>query len=261
MEILGYFFAVFIGITLGLVGSGGSIIAMPILVYLFHIDPVLATAYSLFTVGSTSFVGVFQKAKENLIAFDKIILFGIPTITSVFVTRKFLVPAIPDLFNIFNFIIEKSVLIMIFFSFMMFFAALKMIRPNKDVKFEISNKLNYFKIIFIGLLIGLISGFVGAGGGFLIIPALFFLTKTPMKTAVGTSLAIITVQSLVGFLGDLSNNQIINWKLLLTFTSFSVIGIFIGNFLSKKIDGNQLKTGFGYFVLLMSILIFIKEVS
>jgi uncharacterized protein len=261
MEVLGYFFALFIGITLGLIGSGGSIIAVPVLVYILHVEPTLATAYSLFAVGSTALIGGIQKAKEQLVAFDKVVLFGIPTVISVFITRKIIVPNFPEIIHFTSdFQIKKSVFIMIFFAFVMFFAALKMIRPTKDTLVFSEEKTNHFKIILVGLLIGFVAGFVGAGGGFLIVPALFFLTKTPMKVAVGTSLFIIASQSLIGFLGDLFNNQIMNWKLMLTFTFCAIIGIFIGSFLSKKIDGNKLKTSFGYFVLLMAIFIISKEV-
>jgi uncharacterized protein len=261
MEFFGYFLAIFIGITLGLIGSGGSIIAVPVLVYILHVEPVAATAYSLFAVGITALIGGIQKAKQQLVAFDKVLLFGIPTIVSVFITRKIIVPNIPEvIYFSSDFYIKKSVFIMIFFAVVMFFAALKMIRPTKEEIFETSGNLNYLKIISVGFSIGLIAGFIGAGGGFLIVPALFFLSKTPMKIAVGTSLFIIASQSLIGFLGDFSNNQILDWKLILTFTSCAIIGIFIGNFLSKKIDGSKLKTSFGYFVLLMAIFIIIKEV-
>lgn len=259
MEILGYFLAFFIGSTLGLIGSGGSIIAVPVFVYIFHIAPATATAYSLFTVGITALVGTVQKSKQRLIVLDKVLLFGIPTVSSVFITRKFILPYIPDVItigSIFN--LKKAVVIMLFFALFMIFAAIKMIRPTKDNKQL--EQTNYFKIVFIGLLIGFIAGFVGAGGGFLIVPSLIFLTKISMKKAVGTSLVIIAFQSLLGFLGDITNNCIMDWQLLLTFTSIAIIGIFIGNFASKKVDGGKLKSSFGYFILLVAIFIIIMEV-
>ncbi|MGV1011428.1 MAG: sulfite exporter TauE/SafE family protein [Flavobacterium sp.] len=259
-QIIGYVLAVFIGITLGLVGSGGSILSVPILVYVIGIDPILATAYSLFVVGTTALVGGFQKALQKLVDFKKVILFGIPTLIAVFTTRKLLVPAIPD--NIFltpNFTLHKSVLIMVVFAIVMIIASVRMIQPIKAEVINDDAPLNYFKITLSGLFIGLVAGFVGAGGGFLIIPALLFLTKTPMKIAVGTSLFIIAIQSLIGFMGDLRPNQIIDWQVLLLFTSCSVVGIFIGNSLSKKIAGDKLKTAFGWMVLLMGIYIINKE--
>lgn len=259
-QIIGYVLAVFIGITLGLVGSGGSILSVPILVYVIGIDPILATAYSLFTVGTTALVGGIQKALQKLVDFKKVILFGIPTLIAVFTTRKLVVPAIPDvIFTATYFTLYKSVLIMVIFAIVMIIASERMIKPIIVEVINDDAPLNYFKIILSGLFIGLVAGFVGAGGGFLIIPALLFLTRTPMKIAVGTSLFIIAVQSLIGFMGDLRPNQIIDWQVLLLFSFCSVVGIFIGNSFSKKIAGDKLKTTFGWMVLLMGIYILIKE--
>ena len=259
-QMIGYFLAILVGITLGLIGSGGSILSVPILVYVMSIEPTLATAYSLFVVGTTALIGGMQKAKEKLVDFHKVLLFGIPTILAVFITRKFIVPALPEIiFSTSFFTLQKSVLIMIVFAIVMIIASVRMIKPIQEKKSTENHKLNYFQIFLQGIFIGFVAGFVGAGGGFLIIPALLFLTRTPMKIAVGTSLFIIATQSLIGFLGDVSSNQIIDWKLLLPFTLFSVIGIFIGNFLSKKIDGNKLKVVFGWFVLCTGIYIIFKE--
>jgi uncharacterized membrane protein YfcA len=258
-QIFAYILAVFVGVTLGLLGSGGSILSVPILVYVLKIEPVVATGYSLFIVGLTALVGGFQKAKQQLVDFEKVLLFGLPTLSAVFFTRKIIVPNIPETIYFFNgFSIKKSIFIMLIFAVVMIIAAIRMIKPMEMTKENIELKLNYFKIIFSGLFIGFIAGFVGAGGGFLIIPALVFLTKTPMKLAVGTSLFIIACQSLIGFLGDV---QIYNtdWKLLVSFTTCSVFGILIGNYLSKKIAADKLKTGFGYFVLIMGFYIILKE--
>jgi uncharacterized membrane protein YfcA len=258
--IIGYFLAVLVGITLGLIGSGGSILSVPVLVYIMGIEPILATAYSLFVVGTTALVGGFQKATQKLVDFKKVLLFGVPTISAVFLTRKFIVPAIPDvIFSTANFTLLKSVLIMIVFAVVMISASVRMIKPLKEKIINDDSKLNYFRIILQGLFIGLVAGFVGAGGGFLIIPALLFLAKTPMKMAVGTSLFIVAVQSLIGFVGDIRPDQIIDWKVVLIFTGCSIIGVFIGNYLSKKFSGDRLKTGFGWFVLAMGIYILAKE--
>lgn len=259
-QIIGYILAVFVGITLGMLGSGGSILSVPILVYVMGIEPALATAYSLFVIGATSLVGGVHKAKQKLVDFNKVFLFGIPAIITVFITRKILVPKIPIIiFSTENFILSKSVLIMIVFAFVMIFASIRMIKPLKIDNIEGDNKLNYYKIVFLGISIGLVSGFVGAGGGFLIVPTLLFFAKTPMKMAVGTSLFIVASQSLIGFIGDIMTNQVIDWKLLEIFTLASVFGIFIGNFISRKVADEKLKTGFGWFVLAMGIYIVIKE--
>lgn len=259
-HIIGYILAVIVGITLGLIGSGGSILSVPILVYIMGIEPILATAYSLFAVGTTALFGGVQKAKEKLVDFKKVVLFGIPTIIAVFLTRKIIVPNIPDvIFTSTTFTLKKSVLIMISFAIVMIIASVRMIKPLTE-KIVIDYKLNYFSILLQGLFIGLVAGFVGAGGGFLIIPALLFLAKTPMKMAVGTSLFIVSAQSLIGFVGDIRPEQLIDWKLILIFTACSIAGVFIGNYLSKKINGEKLKSGFGWFVLLMGIYIIIKEI-
>ena len=259
-SIFGYLSAVLVGVTLGLIGSGGSILSVPILVYIMGVEPILATAYSLFIVGTTALFGGFQKAKQKLVDFRKVVLFGIPTILSVFITRKIIVPRIPEIvFSTSVFTLHKSVFIMIIFAIVMIFASIRMIKPLQIEIQEGEGKLNYAKIFIQGVLIGLVAGFVGAGGGFLIIPALLFLAKTPMKMAVGTSLFIVAAQSLIGFLGDLRPEQNLNWNLLITFTICSIIGVFIGSHLSKKIEGGKLKTGFGWFVLAMGIYIILKE--
>ena len=259
-QIIGYLLAVFVGITLGMLGSGGSILSVPILVYVMGIEPVLATAYSLFVIGTTSLVGGIHKAKQKLVDFKKVVLFGIPAVISVFVTRKIFVPRIPEIiFSTENFTLSKSILIMVVFAVVMVVASVRMIKPFKEKAIIENEKLNYFRITLMGILIGLLSGFVGAGGGFLIVPTLLLLTKTPMKMAVGTSLFIVSSQSLIGFTGDIMGNQVIDWKLLLFFTVASIIGIFIGNFISKKMKEEKLKTGFGWFVLTMGIYIILRE--
>ncbi len=260
-QIIGYSLAVVVGITLGLMGSGGSILSVPILVYVMGIEPVLATAYSLFIVGATALVGGFQKAKNKLVDYKKVLLFGIPTIIAVFITRRIIVPKIPEeVFYFAGLTLHKPTFIMLVFAVVMIIASIRMIKPIKEESTTTSAPINYFKIIFNGFFIGFIAGFVGAGGGFLIIPALIFLAKTPMKIAVGTSLFIVATQSLIGFLGDIRPDQIIDWQFLFLFTGFAIIGIIIGNAISKVVSGEKLKTGFGWMVLLMGIYIIIKEI-
>jgi uncharacterized membrane protein YfcA len=259
-QIIGYVLAVFVGMTLGMLGSGGSILSVPILVYVMSIEPTLATAYSLFIIGTTSLVGGIHKAQQKLVDFHKVILFGIPAVISVFLTRKILVPRIPDIiFSNENFTLSKSILIMVVFAVVMIVASARMIKPLKERITGDGEKSNYYKIALPGIFIGLISGFVGAGGGFLIVPTLLVIGKTPIKMAVGTSLFIVSSQSLIGFTGDIMENRVIDWKLLLLFTLASIIGIFIGNFISKKTEDEKLKTGFGWFVLAMGIYIIIIE--
>ncbi len=259
-QTIGYLLAVFVGMILGMLGSGGSILSVPILVYVMGIEPVLATAYSLFVIGTTSLVGGIHKAKQKLVDFKKVVLFGIPAIISVFVTRKILVPRIPEIvFSNEHFTLSKSILIMVVFAVVMIIASIRMIKPFKEKVIFENEKLNYCKITIMGILIGLLSGFVGAGGGFLIVPTLLLFAKTPMKMAVGTSLFIVSSQSLIGFTGDMMGNQVIDWELLVFFTLASIVGIFIGNFISKKMKEEKLKTGFGWLVLAMGIYIILRE--
>ncbi|PZX50937.1 sulfite exporter TauE/SafE family protein [Algoriphagus chordae] len=264
MEIIvlvGYAAAVIIGISLGLIGGGGSILTVPVLVYILGIDPVLATAYSLFVVGSTSLVGSFTYMSKNLVDYKTALVFAIPSFIAVFLTRKYLVPALPDpLFAVNELVIFKSIGIMVFFAVIMLVASYSMIKGRKsdESKEETKVKFNIPLIAIEGIVVGLITGLIGAGGGFLIIPALVLLARLPMKMAVGTSLLIIAAKSLIGFLGDVSN-QTIDWKMLLIFTGLSIVGIFIGSSLSKKINEKALKKGFGWFVLLMGLYIISKE--
>ncbi len=261
MEIIGYIASLVSGISLGLIGGGGSILTVPVLVYLFGVEPVLATAYSLFIVGLSSLVGAVPKYKQGMVNLKTALIFGIPSIAAVFTTRKFIVPLIPkEVFTIGDFVVTKSILMMVLFAILMVFASVSMIRDKKKNE-ETGNgeqKFNYPLILLEGAVVGLLTGLVGAGGGFLIIPALVLLSKLPMKQAVGTSLLIIAAKSLIGFTGDLSNYTM-DWKLLLTVTALAIAGIFIGDLLSKKIDGNKLKKGFGWFVLIMGIYIIVKE--
>jgi len=260
MEILGYIAALLIGVSLGLIGGGGSVLTVPVLVYLMGINPVLATAYSLFIVGATSLIGVFPKYRQGLVSLRTAIVFGIPAILAVFSTRKFLIPFIPDeIFSINGFVFTKSILMMLLFAILMIVASVTMIRDKKEIRIEPGEQqFNYPLIILEGIVVGLLTGMVGAGGGFLIIPALVLLSKLPMKKAVGTSLLIIAAKSLIGFTGDISNYQM-DWSLLIIVTTIAVIGIFAGNILSNRTDSKKLKKGFGWFVLVMGIYIIIKE--
>lgn len=260
LDIIGYAGAILIGLILGLIGGGGSILTVPIFVYLLGIDPVYATAYSLFVVGVTSGVGAIRFSMKSLVDYKTGIVFAIPALFSVYITRKFLVPAIPEtIFNIGDFVLSKDVGIMIFFALVMLIASISMIRGRKEQQNSSSKpKLNIPIILIEGVVVGIVTGLVGAGGGFLIIPALVLLAKLPMKTAVATSLLIISAKSLIGFIGDVQNLAI-DWKFILGFTALSIIGIFIGIYLSQFIKANNLKKAFGWFVLAMGIYIILKE--
>ena len=261
MEIVGYFLSALVGISLGLIGGGGSILMVPILVYVFMLNPVMATSYSLFVVGSTSLFGAFNNFRKGLVSIKTALFFGISSITTVFITRKFIMPVIPEvLFNIGNFEVKQSMAIMVLFAMLMLIASIAMIKGRKEIlqNSAVTSDSNTVKLLLYGILVGLATGFLGAGGGFLIIPALVLFLHMPMKKAVGTSLLIIALNSLIGFTGDIGYIDI-NWKFLSIITAIAVAGIFIGGSLAKKIDGQKLKKAFGWFVLVMGVYIIVKE--
>lgn len=258
LEIFGYISAVIMGGVLGLMGGGGSILTVPIFVYLFKVPPVLATAYSLFVVGLTSIFGVIGYAKAKLVNFKIGIIFSIPAFIGVFLARKFVVPAVPnDLFRIAGTTITKDMAIMGLFAIMMLAASISMIKGRKESTTEhkeVSEVKKLALIVLEGLVVGLLTGFVGAGGGFLVIPVLVIFANLEMKEAVATSLLVISIKSLFGFLGDLGN-QPLDWGFLMGFSVFTIAGALLGTWLSKFVPGQKLKPAFGWFVLVMGIII------
>lgn len=258
MEFIGYAACILIGVILGILGGGGSILSIPILVYLLHVDVVMASAYSLFIVGTTSLVGAIPKYKKHLVNLRTGFFFGLPSIVTIFCTRKWIVPAIPEiLYQAESFTVTKRILILGIFAVLMILASITMIRGAKE-RINTNHRFRVVLVIIEGIIIGFLTGLVGAGGGFLIIPALVLLTKLPFKTAVGTSLFIIGINSLAGFMGDVMNYTI-DWKFLLSITALSVIGILIGDRISKKIPAATLRKSFGWFVLLMGCYILFRE--
>lgn len=262
MEIIGYIAAALIGISLGLIGGGGSILTVPVLVYIFHINATLATSYSLFIVGSTSLVGAVSNYIKGWVNVRIALLFGITSISTVFITRKFILPAIPEkIGRIGSFLVTAPFLTMVLFALLMLLAAGSMIRNKKYLSEHSKRKPSGMalpKLLGYGVGVGLVTGLLGAGGGFLIIPTLVLLIGIPMKEGIGTSLMIIAMNSLLGFTGDLGH-VILDWKFLLIITAIAIAGILAGMAIGKKIPGEKLKKGFGWFVLAMGIYILIKE--
>jgi uncharacterized membrane protein YfcA len=264
MEVLGYVLAALVGISLGLIGGGGSILTVPILVYVMRVNPVLATSYSLFIVGSTSMVGAYNNYRKGLVSIKTALLFGLSSITTVFVTRKILMPLIPAvLIKTPHFEVTQAMATMVLFAILMLLASIAMIREKTATVVAIDesaqSETHITKLLLYGVLIGLATGFLGAGGGFLLIPALVLIMKMPMKKAVGTSLLIIALNSLIGFTGDIGHFKI-DWNFLTIVTLIAVAGIFAGGFLAKKIEGDKLKKAFGWFVLVMGMYILVKEI-
>ena len=264
MEIIGFVCALLVGISLGLMGSGGSILTVPIMVYILQVNPIDATGYSLFVVGITSAIGCITYIRKNLVDLKIAAIFAVPSILSVFLTRKFLMPAIPNpiVFSS-SFIISKELFIMIFFAVLMIAFAFNMISKSnfKEVDEKGFQNLNYFWLFIIGLISGILTGILGVGGGFIIIPALVLIAKIPIRMSVGTSLIIIAFNSLSGFLGEvIEKHAVMDYKFLMTFALFSIFGIFIGFRFTLKLYPAQLKKMFGWFILVMGVFIFIEEV-
>lgn len=262
-EILGYIGAIAIGISLGLIGGGGSILTVPVLVYFLGVSPVLATAYSLFIVGFSSLIGGIKYARQGLVNFKTGFVFAVPAFISVYLTRRYLMPWLPETWiSTDSFILSKSTGILLLFAILMVAASISMIKKAKVKEPEIkgsTTEFNFIMILLEGAVVGMLTGLVGAGGGFLIIPALVLFAKLPMKMAVGTSLLIIAAKSLLGFIGDIQAGEAIDWVFLITISALAGFGIFVGMFFSKSIDGAQLKKGFGWFVLVMGVFMIIKE--
>ena len=259
MEIAGYIASLFIGVSLGLIGGGGSILTLPVLVYFFGISPTLAISYSLFIVGSTSLVGALNNARRGLVNLKTVFLFGSSSITTVFIARKFIIPFLPDVFfTIGNFQVTHALFVMVVFACLMLAASLSMIK-GREISSEVEKVQRPAIMILYGVLIGLVTGFLGAGGGFLLIPALVILMGLPMKKAIGTSLLIIALNSLIGFTGDIGRHTI-DWKLIAIISTIAIAGIFIGGYFNQKVNSEKLKKGFGWFVLVMGIYILAKEI-
>jgi uncharacterized membrane protein YfcA len=262
MDLLGYFLAIIIGILLSILGGGGSIMTVPVLVYLFLLPPQIATAYSLLIVGVISAIASLNYLKNGLASPKTALFFSFPSFVMVFLTRKYIMPVIPEtIISIGNFNLEKNHFIMIIFALLMLIASISMIKGRKEINDieSVTKKMNYGFIFLEGVAVGTLTGFVGVGGGFLIIPVLINFIKLPMKLAVGTSLMIISINSLIGFLGDLGQFQI-DYAFLAKFLGLALIGVVIGTNLSKKIKNEQLRPAFGWFVLVVSFAILIKEI-
>lgn len=263
VELVGLAIAVLIGLLLSLLGGGGSILTVPVLVYLFKVPPPIATAYSLLIVGSASLIGSIDYLRRGLSSPKTALFFSFPSFMMVFISRKFLVPALPEvIWQSGNWTLTKDLLMMLLFAVLMVLSAQSMIRGRRkeriDTGEEIRKRLNYPLIFVEGLLVGTLTGFVGVGGGFLIIPVLANFVKLPMKLAVGTSLLIIAINSCIGFLGDLGQHEM-DWLFLLKFTSLTWLGVVVGTGLSRHIPGQVLKPAFGWFTLLMGTGILVKE--
>lgn len=252
MIIVGYIAAVVMGAVLGLLGGGGSILTVPIFTYMLGVDASNATTWSLFVVGIAAAIGVLRYMPRGHVDYRTALIFGIPSVISVFLTQSELRPRMPDVFfEIGSVEVTRNIFLMLLFAVMMLAASVSMIRGRAGM--QAGERPNRVKLALVGALVGLFAGLVGAGGGFIIVPALVLIAGLGMKKAVGTSLLVISVQSLIGFTGALKAGVHTDWGLLLPFTGFSVIGIIIGVALARYIPGAKLKPAFGWFTLAMGV--------
>lgn len=261
MHLAGYFASLLIGVSLGLIGGGGSILTLPVMVYMFGVSPVMATSYSLFIVGSTSLIGAAQQYKRGAVNIRMGLLFAISSMVTVFATRKWLVPLVPDtIATIHGFTLTGSRLTMMLFALLMLVSSTFMLKKQSGsiTSDHAPHHVNFPKLVLFGTGIGLVTGLLGAGGGFLLIPALVLILHLPMKEAVGTSLLVIALNSLIGFLGNLHEKGI-DWVLLMMVSILAIAGIMAGSYLNSKLPADKLKKGFGWFVLAMGIYILARE--
>lgn len=239
--------AVFVGISLGLLGGGGSILTVPLLAYVAGLDPKQAIATSLLVVGVTSAFGAITHARAGRVRWKVAAVFGAAAMAGAYGGGR-LAHFIPG--NI----------LLIAFALIMIMAAVAMLRGRKDVGDESAGPLPIGKILLQGAGVGVISGLVGAGGGFLLVPALALLGGLPMPVAVGTSLVVISMQSFAGFAGHLAG-ETIDWKLAGMVIAAAVAGSIIGGLLTSKIDPATLRKAFGWFVLAMAALVLAEEAN
>lgn len=238
--------AIVVGISLGLLGGGGSILTVPLLAYVAGMEPRHAIATSLLVVGVTSAIATITHARAGRVRWRIAVLFGLVAMAGAY-AGGLIARFVP------------GTVLLVAFAVIMIAAGVAMLRGRKDCAVA-DQPLPVVRITLLGIAVGLISGLVGAGGGFLLVPALALLAGLPMPVAVGTSLVVISMQSFAGFAGHLANEQI-DWKLAAFVTAAAVFGALIGGRLTALVDPTTLRKAFGWFVLLMASVILAEEVN
>jgi uncharacterized membrane protein YfcA len=262
LHILGYIGATLTGIVLGLLGGGGALLSIPVLVYLFHIEPQLATSYSLILIAISASSGAYQNIRKKLIDYNAALYYGIPSVISVYIVRRWVMPNLPKvILTIGDYKLDKNLFILIILAIVMFIAAYKMITAKNAGDDETEHKVDHWRLAFFAVLIGAFLGLVGAGGGFLMVPALMYFANVHTKKAIGTSLLLVSINSFIGFAGDLRSHVQIEWPFFFTFLFFSIAGVLIGHYLATYIHNNRLRRYFGWFILITAVFIIAKEVS
>ncbi|MFN0276316.1 MAG: sulfite exporter TauE/SafE family protein [Chitinophagales bacterium] len=262
MELIGYICAVIVGVSLGVLGAGGSILTIPILIYLFKIDPLHATTYAFFIVGTTALVGAIENIRKGNVQIMPAIYFAITGSIVIYIIRNYVLHNIPDvLFSVYNIIITKDIFILLFFAVVMAIAGISMIlQSRRNVSGEKTlSHVSVPKLIALGFLVGVIVAFAGVGGGFLITPALTLFAGQNIKKAIGTSLCIISLNSFTGFFSSFHLHDGTDWGFLFLFVLLTGAGVFAGMYITRRIDSMKMKRIFGWFVLAMSVFILAKE--
>jgi uncharacterized membrane protein YfcA len=258
MTLPGALAMVAVGLTLGLIGGGGSILTVPILVYILGIAATEAMGFSLFIVGATSCAGAVAHAARGNVSLRIAATFAGPSLVAAYLVRRWLVPAIPRTIALGGWSARRDDVLMMGFALVMAAAATAMIRTRRS-ELEPFDPPRPAMLAPLGGFVGAVAGLFGAGGGFLIVPALVLVADLPMALAIGTSLAIITTQSLAGFVGVVQTAARIDWPLLLALTALALSGMAGGLALGRRVSGASLRAGFGWFVLAMSGLIAAAE--
>ena len=263
---VGYVAMGLLGVVLGLIGAGGSILAVPIFVYLFAVPATQATGYSLLVVGATAALGAAGYVRSGEADLRTAAIFSPPAILGVYLTRRFLVPAIPETIGeVGGVVLTRDLALLVVFALFMVVAAISMIRPPRRVEARESHdegrrSIRLPLVLAEGFGVGVLTGLVGAGGGFMIIPALVILVGLPMRRAIGTSLLIIAAKSLLGFIGEAQGTASVDYAFLAAVTVTPLFGILLGMRLNRHLTPVRLRVAFGWFVLLMGFYIFFREV-
>lgn len=264
---LGYLAGLVVGILLGMLGGGGSLL-LPAMLYLFHLDLKLATAYTTILVGVTAMFGAVPRLRRNLIDVPTVIALGIPVSVGMLLVRLWLFDVVPKtLFTVGSIAVTKKMFVLTIFVGLLllsFASMMGLFRKKLQSKTELraKNSVAYYVLMIVcGLLIGILPGFAGAGGGVLIVPLLVILFGLPMKTVVGSSLTIIAMKSFVGFFGGdaIRLGSEIDYWFLLRFVLLMIAGVIIGSAWSRKIDAAKLRQIFAWFLLGLAIFIVVYE--
>lgn len=265
MAIVGYLAALGVGALLAVIGGGGAILALPILVYAFGLPAWTATTYSLFIVGCTAAIGAARHARAGAIDYAAAMRFGLPALVAIHLVRALLFPRIPASFAVpMMGVVTKDLLVMTVLAIAMMASAYGMLRrpPLKPLPLPPSSSSAVFvKSAGRGFAVGLFTGMVGAGGGFLLVPALSMVERLPLERAIATSLFVIAVNSLLGFTGDVIAGAPIDWILLLSISGMAGLGMLGGTAFTRGLDDRHIRTVFGSTLVAIAVLMIGLEVK